>query len=85
VLGLAERHPIPPNALPPAWKPNLRATTQQPQAAFSLGLPFCDNAMRRASSFVSNFAADRLPGSFLEIDISELLTVSIAHDLLRLV
>jgi hypothetical protein len=49
VLGLAERHPIP-NALPRSQKPKPRATTQQPQALFCLlGLPFIDNAIRRAS------------------------------------
>jgi len=36
-------------------------------------------AILRASSFVSNFAADRRPGSFSK-DVSELLAVSVAYD-----
>jgi hypothetical protein len=34
-------------ALPPARKRKLRQATQQPQAALSLGLPFCDNTLLR--------------------------------------
>jgi len=36
-------------------------------------------AIRRASSLLSILAADRRPGSFLEIEITERLTVGIAH------
>jgi hypothetical protein len=36
-------------------------------------------SIRRASSFVSNLAAESTPRFVLEIDIGELLTVVIAH------
>jgi hypothetical protein len=37
-------------------------------------------AIRRASSLLSNLAADRSPRLILEIDIRELLPVVVAHD-----
>src|SRR5215472_5710647 len=37
-------------------------------------------AILRASSLVSSLAAERRPGSFSKIDVSELLSVSVAHD-----
>src|SRR5262249_37441501 len=37
-------------------------------------------AIRRASSFVSNFAVDRRPGSLSYIDIGQLLTVCVTPD-----
>jgi hypothetical protein len=37
-------------------------------------------AIRRTPSFVSSLAADRRPGSILEIDIRERLAAVVAHD-----
>jgi len=37
-------------------------------------------AMRRASSLVSSFAADRRAGSSSEMDISERLALAVSHD-----
>jgi hypothetical protein len=37
-------------------------------------------SLRRASSFVSSFAADLRPGSFSEIDLGERRAVVVAHD-----
>ena len=37
-------------------------------------------AILRASSLLSNLAAERRPGSFLEIDIRKLLAGVVAHD-----
>jgi hypothetical protein len=42
-----------------------------------------DKNIRRASSRVSNLAADRRPGSSSEIDIRQLLPVVVAHDKTR--